>query len=616
MGEKQKTLGGKELGLIDLQECAEEFEYIVPERDVLPSDLYENPDVDSLKSKVRSLVQKVLPKKSEEKEELSEDLLIEIKRLVKKYAGKKVKVRSNSILEDSSGHSFSGVYHSETVEEVTEKSLLKAVLNVYKSLHSPKAKKYRKDNKLGKDEMSVIVQEFIEGDYSGTMYTSSSSAPDDIIIDTKKGSEKEERDHTSERFILEYAKELEEDGEEEENENNTGPKMIFASENWEERKEGTKRIPKSFNALAVIGKHLEERYGASDIEFVIQDRVKEFTKEKKPREKKAKIYLVQKRAITDTIEDVEDVEIPEYEPEQFLGETSFIRGKGKHTLPVVKMINIDEVHREALHEERRREGGEATADGFAELDKSYKTEWLEEARKRNLQYPNGYVLVTTVFNETFFEDNTEQLMDLHGEKSFDELTSNKKAIITTRDPSILGHAPSLARSSGLQYAGFQEKDGVFKKVETGDTVTLYYKKRSISLYKEKVKPPTIKEFFDVKKIKIEKEPPFLSITIEEPESETKIKRFYEGFLLFLNEHTGERWSFEEKQGYIGGEFINLEEKEEEDAIILTGHSSSTNFSFQFSNKVGNFPTEHREITMEEEDLQKILETFVKYLKSK
>lgn len=81
-------------------------------------------------------------------------------------------VRSSAINEDGE-HSFAGQY--ATVLSVTRDEIAKAYLKVLASKYSPEAIYYRVHNGMGDEEtaMAVFVQEMVDADCSGVLYTAS-----------------------------------------------------------------------------------------------------------------------------------------------------------------------------------------------------------------------------------------------------------------------------------------------------------------------------------------------------------------------------------------------------------------------------------------------------------
>lgn len=194
---------------------------------------------------------------------ITDNIVSEISNLLqnKKYA-----VRSSGLKEDLAGFAFAGQYHTflnvEGIDEICRK-----VLECYKSMYREGVLSYLIDNELGVSDlkMAVVVQEMVEADVSGIVFT----------VNPLSGNDKE--------IVAEAAKGL---GEEIVSGRVNPERYLY---NWFEGKESYEATNKlltreKFLELAKMALDIQILYGfPCDIEFAIKD---------------GKIYFVQARAIT------------------------------------------------------------------------------------------------------------------------------------------------------------------------------------------------------------------------------------------------------------------------------------------------------------------------------
>ena len=434
---------------------------------------------------------------------LPEEIEARIDEIAEKYKGMNVIVRSNSLREDSN-LSFAGRYDSFVVEDATKEKLMEAVLKVYASIHSEKAQKYWEEHGITGDKMGIIIQEFIEPDFSGVMYTSNPTYPYDLTVEFTEG--RFNVDENKENYIIDFDKK--------------NMERVFESENYDRNYDQTR--PFDVDKLARTGKRLEKKFGPSDIEFII---------------KEGKFYLVQKRKITD-LEYTEEVEIPEYEESQFVGSTKITRGKGKVTLPAVKDRGIEEVS----------EGISMYPDKVHKQINGY----FEYLKKMDERFSIGYILVLPHFNEqqASFGRNSSTIKY---KTDTDSLTPHKKAVITTNISPKSSHIMTIARERGIKYAGFID-ESIFKKIYTGDVLSIYFKGREALVYKERSEMEGKRALPSGIPISInEKEGGYPYYEIEWWGNYRKVD---EDILLFLNSNTDMKWKFECHEEVMGGEFID------------------------------------------------------------
>ena len=431
-----------------------------------------------------------------------------IQELAIKYNGKPSMVRSNSHLEDRD-HSFAGIYDSVFVGNVTEDNLRDAFLRVYQSTFSDKARKYRESHGLSEDQMGIIIQRFVKPEWSGVMYTSNPTYPNDLSIEFVRGKntvvEGRGRSH-----IVDFDKE-------------SGEK-VFESENFPYSDEVF-----DVERLSNVGRRLEERVGPSDVEFVVRNN---------------RIYLVQKRQITD-LHYPEDVEIPDYEDGQFVGETNVIRGGGRVTLPIVKVGSISKLT-QAIRP-------------LIGIDDDYVLEewqrYFEEIRNKDEQFKEGYVLVLPTFDETVIQQyGRDPLFGIDYDTSHDGLTPHKKAIITTERNFLSSHVMTVARERGIHYAGFNESQELFEDLQTGDIISMYFQGRKALIFREKREPKFVRDVYPDISFKLQHDEDYISFETTGWVDNSNL--YGEDFVKMLNQQTEGKWRFEPFGGVMGGRIVD------------------------------------------------------------
>ena len=96
-----------------------------------------------------------------------------------------VSVRSSASNEDQSGASNAGQY--ETCLFVDRAHLMESVRKCLDSLDSHRVKDYAEHFELGKGAMNIVVQEMIDSDKAGVMFTASPNKGSDILIEAVDG---------------------------------------------------------------------------------------------------------------------------------------------------------------------------------------------------------------------------------------------------------------------------------------------------------------------------------------------------------------------------------------------------------------------------------------------
>jgi phosphoenolpyruvate synthase/pyruvate phosphate dikinase len=365
--------------------------------------------------------------------------------------------------------------------------------------------------------MGVIVQTFIEPDWSGVMYTSNPSYSPDLAIEFVMG-ENTIVDGTADPFILDFDKESRE--------------LVFKSENLNELCGGSINYDvKGLNIdkLVKMGIELEKRTFPSDVEFVVKNR---------------RIYFVQQRKITDLEEPVK-VTIPEYKPEQLIGSTHMKRGSGKVTLPVVSIGSLTDLAT------KLQILTQIAPEEYENQIRSYFKSILENDKK----YESGYLLLIPHVAETVMPAWSLIVPEISIDATMDNITPNKKAVISTRYGSICSHMMTVSRERGIPYASFSMSDELFDGVHTGDVLSMYFTEREAYVFKEENKSKSIRE-----------EHPEISFLVDEFEGSMFSAQtssyldswipYIEDFEYFLSESTEKNWKFTEWEGQMGGYFTN------------------------------------------------------------
>jgi len=512
---KQLEFGGKAKGLVLLVENTD-LGYKVPQFEIIDTSYYE----DFLKQPVFAQIAALIHQKAYPDERVIvthqrcpkrlEERCTELSQI---FGGSGAAVRSSGIVsEDTKKFSGAGIYDTFFIhpEDLNPQSLQDVVLRVYASVQNSRAVKYRQEAGLGNESMGVVIQEFLEPDWSGVMYTSNPSYPKDLSIESIQGRNRvvEGAEGT---HIIDY--------------NKRTKKMVFKSEDLRSD------LPFDIDELVRIGMALEKRIGASDIEFLVKD---------------GQFYFIQRREITDLQEPIR-VKIPRYKPEQFIASTNLKRGTGKVKLPVVKIGGLSDLCKDLplLIGYDPREAGRQVRAYFGEII------------RHDSEFYSGYTLLLPHFHQTIMPVYHSFIKDLgiDGEPSYDTLTPHKKAIITTRFASISSHVMTLARERGIPYAGFGDAGDLFSHIETGDVLSIYFQGREAKVFLEETPLRSIHETnpqvsFDVTPT----EEGYVCIRTSSFLDSTK--PYTNDFLFYLNRATGQEWRFEPFDRIMGGAFVN------------------------------------------------------------
>ena len=119
----------------------------------------------------------------------SKEMIKIIRNAYNHLSNNKVVVRSSATLEDQPDFSFAGIYESY-INIIHVNDLLKAVKKCWISLWSTGAIYYRIKNKMfDQNKMAVIIQEMIEGNVSGILFTQNviNGEPKEMILNSSYG---------------------------------------------------------------------------------------------------------------------------------------------------------------------------------------------------------------------------------------------------------------------------------------------------------------------------------------------------------------------------------------------------------------------------------------------
>lgn len=94
----------------------------------------------------------------------NENIDKELKTYFNQIKGKKVILRSSALYsEDNENSTWAWIYESITLKEnASFEEFKNEIIKIYESTNSEKAIKYQKDNKINKEEMWIIIQEYID----------------------------------------------------------------------------------------------------------------------------------------------------------------------------------------------------------------------------------------------------------------------------------------------------------------------------------------------------------------------------------------------------------------------------------------------------------------------
>ena len=231
MSYSRSDIGGKAHNLLILKEK----EFLVPNFFVIPHNQIESLRFEELSKKI---INNIKNKKTE---------LI---------------IRSSAIGEDGSGHSFAGMFESARIKN--NNHIEKELKKVLEASNSDRISFYLKYKKIKeRPRLSVIVQDFIEGDVSGVIFTSmTKGAKKGTLINSNFGSSSVVDGSDVDSFFI--------------SEKRTISKKIINNK--------PSLTEEQIKSLFELGKKVEKIFSSSqDIEFTIKD---------------SKIYVLQTRPVT------------------------------------------------------------------------------------------------------------------------------------------------------------------------------------------------------------------------------------------------------------------------------------------------------------------------------
>jgi phosphoenolpyruvate synthase/pyruvate phosphate dikinase len=149
MQKSETSYGGKADSLIKLKE----FGFPVPRFEIIPMNVFREAKVSDFK-------------------EIPHSYQTPLGSLINQFEGTAVAVRSSASKEDGSTTSFAGLF--ETYLDLKGREAIEAsVLKCWKSTVTERTQKYCERNKIDVNEleMAVVIQEYIEPDFAGVIFT-------------------------------------------------------------------------------------------------------------------------------------------------------------------------------------------------------------------------------------------------------------------------------------------------------------------------------------------------------------------------------------------------------------------------------------------------------------
>lgn len=187
----RKTCGGK---AANLGELYDDFE--VPQGFILTTEVFKEELSDSM-GQIEQILGVAGDKSFDEIRELSRELktlvpesldertVFDIDDEAGKLEGTKFSVRSSAPFEDSEKSSFAGQF--ETFLNVDAEEIGERVIDCWKALFSPRVMSYIDDPGELSQGMAIIVQEMVEADVAGVIFTESPSDPDRLLLEMDSG---------------------------------------------------------------------------------------------------------------------------------------------------------------------------------------------------------------------------------------------------------------------------------------------------------------------------------------------------------------------------------------------------------------------------------------------
>lgn len=216
--------------------------------------------------------------------------------------------RSSAAREDGDENSFAG--RLESFPHLSSQEVYGGIKDVFRSAYDEKAMKYYEENgMLNPGSVGVVVQEMVEGDVGGVMYSTNPRDPETIYIEAAPDSAEtvvdggavdsiEVQDEVRSQFTYRRSGQEIEDNEE----------HILDSD--------------EIRMLAETGKDIEDFYGQTmDIEFVLN--------------RDEGVYIVQARPKTGNNFDDALFDLSDVDEERLIGQTDIVAGEGRYTGPAL-----------------------------------------------------------------------------------------------------------------------------------------------------------------------------------------------------------------------------------------------------------------------------------------
>jgi len=340
--------------------------------------------------------------------------------------------RSSGVDEDGNKNSFAGRH--ETVLGITSlEGLLDGIKECYTSLYNPLAITYRRRRNLrGPGSMAVVVQNMINPESSGVVYSVSPMSRNSILVESAWGlGTSVVNSDNCDVFVVDASSDDEYElknkiiGRKEHMEifDPTNGRMVIRDVP-EELIEVESLSDDKVLEIARMTKEIERMYGPVDVEFC-HDR--------------SNFWILQSRPIT-SLNFEDEKWLPNVSPEKILGESYCMNKKGMYhgKAIVVKDVGLTT-------------GYVVDGGSIEKLDKKFK----------------GYILITPRLNP----DLESHLI-------------NAKAIVATECGST-GHAAATAREKGILYLGatMGMNGNILEMIRTGDNVGIAVNNEKGILYK-------------------------------------------------------------------------------------------------------------------------------------
>lgn len=119
------------------------------------------------------------------KKEINQELGKEISLALDKLKGSRFAIRSSATAEDLPNASFAGQH--DTFLNVKKEDVLEKIKECWESLYTERAVYYRNEKGIKESKMAVVVQEMIDADFAGVIFTLDPVHKKDILIEAAQG---------------------------------------------------------------------------------------------------------------------------------------------------------------------------------------------------------------------------------------------------------------------------------------------------------------------------------------------------------------------------------------------------------------------------------------------